>query len=84
MQARRESPYEDAVHLATRVTHCSNHGTASLRSYINSVSELSLGGKEGMGKNLYTDPCLPLSRVSTSLHFLIVYLSLWVLIRVQQ
>lgn len=50
MQARRERPYGDASHLATSITNCSNHGTAYLRSYINSVSELSLGGKERLGE----------------------------------
>lgn len=75
MQARRESPYEDAIPLATSVINSSNQGTTSSRSYINCVSEQFLGGKREMGKNLSADPCFPLSRVLTFLHFLMASLT---------
>lgn len=83
MQARRESP-KKMLSSRPPVISFSNHGTRSLRSYVNCVSELFLCGKGEMGKNLPTDPCLPLSRVLTSVHFLTVQLCLWASIRVLQ
>lgn len=78
---QRESSHEDAIQLAISVINCSNHGIPSLKSYINCVSELSLGVKGEIGKNLSPNPCFRLSRMLTSLNFLIVCLCLWAPIR---
>ena len=76
-----ESPHEDDIQLAISVINCSNCRIPSLRSYINCVSELSLGEKREIGKNLPPNPCFPLSGVLTSLNFLILYLCVWAPVR---